>query len=56
MPKAIIFDLNGIFIQSRKLSERFEEKFGVPASEFVAALKDIMPKIRTPKAGNAFDY
>ena len=56
MIKATIFDLNGVFIRSLKLSDRFSEKFGVPPTEFVAALKDIMPKVRVPNAGDAFSY
>jgi len=56
MIKAIIFDLNGVFIKSRNLSERFEEKFGVPEEKFISALKDIMLKVRLPKAGDSFFY
>jgi len=29
MIKAIIFDLNGIFIKSQKLGDRFEKDFGI---------------------------
>ena len=32
MIKAAIFDLNGIFLQSSKLSDRFEKDFGVPVA------------------------
>lgn len=56
MLKAIIFDLNGVFIKSRKLSERFQERFGVPEEKFVVALRDVMPKIRTHDAGDSFVY
>lgn len=56
MTKAIIFDLNGIFIQSPKLSERFEEEFGVAPDEFLPALKEIMAKVRRPNAGDSFLY
>jgi len=56
MIKAIIFDLNGIFIQSPKLSERFQEKFGISSAEFLDALNKIMPKLRRPNAGDAFTY
>lgn len=54
--KAVIFDLNGLFIQSPNLSDRFQEKFGVSVEKFLAALKDIMPKLRNPGAGDAFTY
>jgi len=56
MIKTIIFDLNGVFIQSPKLSERFGEQFGVPENDFLPALKDIMTKIRLPNANDAFLY
>ncbi|OGZ42045.1 MAG: hypothetical protein A3B04_02615 [Candidatus Portnoybacteria bacterium RIFCSPLOWO2_02_FULL_39_11] len=54
--QSIIFDLNGIFIQSPNLSDRFCDDFGVPTSEFMPALKKIMDKVRQPNAGPAFIY
>jgi beta-phosphoglucomutase-like phosphatase (HAD superfamily) len=42
MIKAIIFDLNGVFIHSPKLSERFEKDFGVPTAQFLPKLGKIM--------------
>lgn len=56
MFKAVIFDLNGVFIQSQKLSERFREQFGVPEDKFLPALKDVMNKARMPNAGDSFAY
>lgn len=56
MPTAIIFDLNGVFIQSPKLSDRIHAQFGIPKEEFLVALKEIMGKARMPNAGNAFSY
>ena len=56
MIKAVIFDLNGVFIQSPKLSDRFKEEFNVPIEEFMSALKEIMDKIRRPDAGEAYSY
>lgn len=56
MVKAVIFDLNGVFIQSPKLSDRFQERFGIPASDFLPVLKEIMAKVRLPGAGDAFAY
>jgi HAD superfamily hydrolase (TIGR01509 family) len=56
MIKVVIFDLNGVFIKSPKLSDRFKESFGVEESEFMPALKEIMAKVRLPNAGDAFSY
>jgi len=56
MIKAVIFDLNGIFIQSPKLSERFEKDFNVPIHVFLPKLSEIMDKVRQPNAGGAFKY
>lgn len=54
MIKAIIFDLNGVFLESPPLSERFQEKFGVPTDKFLPVLKDVMDKVRRPDAPPAF--
>lgn len=56
MLKATIFDLNGIFLQSPKLSDRFEKDFGVPVATFLPKLSEIMDKVRQPNAGPAFQY
>lgn len=56
MLKAAIFDLNGIFLQSPKLSDRFEKDFGVSTTTFVPKLSEIMDKVRQPNAGAAFQY
>ncbi len=56
MIKAIIFDLNGVFIQSPYLSDRFQEKFGISAEKFLPVLKEIMAKARKPNADNSFNY
>ena len=56
MLKALIFDLNGVFIQGPLLSERFRDKYGVPIGVFLPALKEIMAKVRMPEAGDAFLY
>jgi putative hydrolase of the HAD superfamily len=56
MIKAIIFDLNGVFIQSPKLSDRFKKKFNVAVEDFLLALKDIMAETRKPNARDAFVY
>lgn len=54
MIKAVIFDLNGVFIESELLSDRFERDHGVSSKEIVDALKDIMPKVRQPKAPSCY--
>jgi len=56
MIKAAIFDLNGIFLQSPKLSLRFEKDFGVPADVFVQKLSKIMESARKPGARPTFSY
>ncbi|MFA6503153.1 MAG: HAD family phosphatase [Candidatus Paceibacterota bacterium] len=48
--KAVIFDLNGVFIVSPKLSDRFERDFGVPAEKFLPALQAVMSRVRLPDA------
>jgi HAD superfamily hydrolase (TIGR01509 family) len=56
MIKAIIFDFNGIFLQSEKLSDRFERDFKIPNNEFLLRLKEIMDKARKPNALPSFSY
>ena len=56
MIKAIIFDLNGVLIQSPYLSDRFQEEFNIPSEKFLPVLKEIMEKIRKPNAGDSFNY
>jgi putative hydrolase of the HAD superfamily len=56
MIKALILDLNGIFLQSPKLSDRFEKDFNVPSVVFLEKLKKIMEEIRKPNAKPAFSY
>lgn len=54
MYKAVIFDLNGVFLQSEYLSNRFSAKYGIPEEEFMVALKDVMGQVRKPKAPPAY--
>jgi putative hydrolase of the HAD superfamily len=54
MISTIIFDLNGVFIQSPKLSDRFAKDFNVPVENFLPVLKEIMNKVRQPNAGDSF--
>ncbi|KKR07458.1 MAG: HAD-superfamily hydrolase, subfamily IA, variant 3 [Parcubacteria group bacterium GW2011_GWC2_39_14] len=56
MIKAIIFDLNGVFIQSRMLSDRFAEDFKIPSDKFLPALKGIMAQVRLPNANDLYSY
>ncbi len=54
MIKAVIFDLNGVFIQSKLLNERFAEDFGVANEKFMPALKKIMAQVRKPGAKSLY--
>lgn len=54
MYKAVIFDFNGVFLQSEPLSKRFEEKFGISKDLFLPTLKEIMSVVRKPNAPAAF--
>jgi len=54
--KAVIFDLNGIFIQSPKLSDKFKKDFNIDSSLFLLKLSEIMEKVRKPNAEPAFNY
>ena len=56
MIKAVIFDLNGIFLQSEKLSDRFERDFKIARSNFLPKLKEIMDKVRQPGSLPAYSY
>lgn len=56
MTKAIIFDLNGIFIESERLSDRFNRDFDVPLGDFLGKLGGIMDQVRQPGAKPAWTY
>ncbi len=51
--KAILFDLNGVFIKSPKLSERLAEKYGISADNIWPVLKEILKKTRLPETRTA---
>ena len=55
MLQAIIFDLNGVFIQSDLLSDRFNKDYGVNNLDFISALKEVMPQVRRPNAPKCYD-
>lgn len=48
MKKAVIFDLNGVFIKSSPLSDRFADFHKVKPIDFVSALQEIMKEVRMP--------
>ena len=54
MIKAVIFDVNGVFLESEFLSDRLAKDFGIPALEVFAALKAIMPLVRRPEAPSCY--
>ena len=56
MKKAVIFDLNGVFIVSPLFSDRFMTEKGVPSEVFLPALKEILPKIQSPEAQSIYSY
>jgi HAD superfamily hydrolase (TIGR01509 family) len=52
--KAVIFDLNGVFLESQLLSQRFEDEFGIKIQDFLPVLKEVMSVVRQPNAPQAF--
>ncbi len=54
MIKAIIFDLNGVLIQSPLLSDLIKEKYNIKQEEFLPALSQIMKIARAPGAKNSY--
>ncbi len=54
MKKAIIFDLNGVFVVSPRLSDRFSDDYNVPVDDFLPVLKEIMDKVRRPGAEGVY--
>lgn len=52
--KAVILDLNGIFLQSKYLSERMEEKYEVSKDKFYSVLQEVMEKARKPGVEDSF--
>lgn len=54
--KAVIFDLNGVFVTSQKLSERFRDYLGVPEAQFLPVLESALGKMRLPNAGDGYAY
>lgn len=54
MVKAVILDLNGVFLESEYLSKRMNARYGVPVEAFVAALKEVMAVARGPGCEDSF--
>ena len=54
MYKAVIFDLNGVFLESQLLSQRFEDEFSIKNTDFLPVLKEVMSVVRQPNAPQAF--
>jgi len=54
MIKAVIFDLNGVFLESEHLSKRIEEKYGIPGDKFWEALRKVLNETRKPNAESFF--
>ncbi|MBI4152129.1 HAD-IA family hydrolase [Candidatus Woesearchaeota archaeon] len=54
MIKAVIFDLNGIFLKSELLNLRVEAKWSIAKEQFLPALLEIMEIVRKPAAPPAF--
>jgi HAD superfamily hydrolase (TIGR01509 family) len=53
--KAVIFDLNGVFIQSPALSDRIHADYEVPKEEFLTALSEIMDRVRRPGGPDIYE-
>src|SRR3989344_4688491 len=56
MKKAGIFDLNGVLIVGKLLSEQFRDKKGVPPEVFLPALEETMHIVRKPGAGSVYEH
>ncbi|MBC7836934.1 HAD family phosphatase [Acetobacteraceae bacterium] len=56
MKKAVIFDLNGVFVIGPFLSDRFATEKGVAPEIFLPALKEILPAIQSPGANSIYSY
>lgn len=55
MSKAVIFDLNGVFLKSESLSARFERAFGVKEKVFWSIFKEILVQVRQPQAISVYE-
>ena len=56
MIKAIVFDLNGVFLQSEYLTKRIEEEFGIPSDKSLPVLKESLNETRLNSKVGIFEY
>jgi putative hydrolase of the HAD superfamily len=56
MIKAIVFDLNGVFLQSDYLTKRIEDKFGISSEESLIVLKESLKETRLNPTVKIFKY
>ena len=56
MIKAIVFDLNGVFLQSEYLTKRIEEKYSIPSDEILTVLKESLKDTRLNPEVRIFGY
>lgn len=56
MIRAIIFDLNGVFIHGPYLSDRYHKKYGVDGDEFLKVMNKILERVRLPRANDTYSY
>jgi HAD superfamily hydrolase (TIGR01509 family) len=54
MLKAIIFDLNGVFLKSEFLTDRIQKTYNIPVEESLEILKPSMKVVRQPNAPSIF--
>ena len=54
--RAVVFDLNGVFIQGPLLSDCFQKDFIIGPERFLPALKSTMDIIRLPGASHVYEY
>ena len=55
MIKAVIFDLNGVFLRSEFLSERVAKEYGVDGDDFWKVLKSALEVARKPDSPSFFE-
>jgi HAD superfamily hydrolase (TIGR01509 family) len=55
MIKAVIFDLNGVFLESEYLSDRLAKAYGIDGKAFLQALNQVMAVARKPGVDDSFE-